>query len=522
VSLLSDDASQSVDGLAESAVDLGESKESAKPTLTKLLGKIATTKKAGPIVPRHGDKEFSIIPNFVVPGVVQNVKTREQCAEHCITRKQCRSYSYKPSNSKCYWSTGSLRYSHQWTFYSKEFDMNAFGKIVPTQDYFKFPGLFSVDVENNVETLTDKSADDCEDVCNSDPKCMSFSFHELDHACLMSKSKVRYAKGWDYYERNQEPKKEGDEWLPYPMGLDAYSSKMKREEDAALRLFAEKARKKRISRQKKEGVVKYKMKHMEKKRKRLDKEMKLKAYHREQSKKRILALRKKHKAQREAASEKGKFDEAFHKQSHVNGELLHKRRVERSVKVHFMKRMKERGVKQDSKLKAKLSAMKKRGMREMEAKDRVIAAKEKEQKLKLGMQASDMKVAAFKLVGDERKFKSHASTNIRKKASKKVQNTERRKQWDQIDETNKAIAKEKETKRQIKMEKMSQALQLKLSKEKASKKPPPSDIPAGALKTDAKPKLPRKIKDPKPAKLPNTAPGNNKNKMNAPKTPKLA
>jgi len=406
------------------------------------------------------------------------------------------------------WATGSLRYSSQWDFYSKQFETNAFGKLVPTNGYFRFQGLFSIDQEQNVKALKDKSANDCKELCNDDPKCMSFSFHQLDHACLMGIAKVRYAKGWVYYERNKRPAKEGEQWAPYPMELDAYHRSLKSEEEKTMTLFAERDRKQRISREKKEGVVKYKMNHMEKKRKRLDKEMQVKGFAREQARKKWHAVKKERQADQDAAAEKGKFDEAFHKQASKNKELLHKRKVERSVKLNFMSKLNEKEHKKDLALKAHIATVKARQTKEISEKNQVIAEKERQQKLKVKKQAGGMKTQAFKLVIEERKFKSKVKNTKRVKQLKKVQDAERRKQWDVADATQRLQGKEKEAKRKIKMEKEAQLVQLKLANEKAAKKPATNKVPA--IDDKPKTKVPTKPAKAKAAKLQATAPGNSK------------
>merc|ERR1719253_657843 len=129
------------------------------------------------------------------------------------------------------------------------------------------------------------------------------------------------------------------------------------------------------------------MKHMEKKKKRLDKEMQMKAYAREQSRKKMAAIKKKRKADASAATEKGKFDEAFHKQEKQNAELLRQRRKEKSVKLNFMAQLNEKNEKQDAKMEAHLAKQKLRERNKMLEAQRVIKAKEKKQKESVSVRA---------------------------------------------------------------------------------------------------------------------------------------
>merc|ERR1712178_359722 len=124
-----------------------------------------------------------------------------------------------------------------------------------------------------------------------------------------------------------------------------------------------------------------------------------------------------------------------------------------------------------------------RQVKEISEKNRVIAEKERQQKLKVKKQAGGIKTQAFKLVVEERKFKSKVKNTKRVKALKKVQDSERLKQWDVVDSTHRLQGKEKEVKRKIKMEIEAQLVQLKLAKEKSSKRPATVGLPVDRQQT---------------------------------------
>merc|ERR1712070_1369453 len=86
----------------------------------------------------------------------------------------------------------------------------------------------------------------------------------------------------------------------------------------------------------------------ERRKKRLDKEMKQKE----------LA----------AAVERGKFDEAFHKQSEINKELLHKKHMEPAVKDTMVHRIHEKDQKDTKKLMKKISDLRERSKKELDEK----------------------------------------------------------------------------------------------------------------------------------------------------------
>lgn len=484
------------------AGDLGESGGPPK-AVSKIMGKLKTEKKPGPLKVRNS-KAFSKIPNFVVAGTAKTVKDVEGCMIACEEQKECRSLSYHKRNKKCFWSTGSVRYNHKWTFFSKEYDLNAFGKMMPTSEFHKFPGIFAIDEDQNMKTKTGKSLNECKDLCNEDIKCMAFSFNEHDHACLMGVQKVEYKEGWMYYERNKEPTRKNGKWMPYPLRMDAYHKEQHKEELKTLKLFAERDKKVRIKKEKKQEIMQKKMKYMEKKRKRLDQEMKVKLFAREQRKKKWDAIKAQRKVDNEAAAEKGAFDEAFHKQKIKNTELLHKRKMEVATKAGVKEKQKKWAAGTEKRFEAHMVRMKARGMKKIVMDNDVIRAKEKKVKEKKHADAVRMKTDAFQLVQQERTYKSRIKNDGRRTKLKKKQNKANSKRWKAIDQRNKANAGEIETKRKIKVEKDERRTKIKLAKEKISKKPPKG---AGKLPGNKKqPTLP-KLDPKKPKSLPKRAPG---------------
>jgi len=466
--------------LLDDGAELGEAKGG-------LLARIATAKHAGPLVAEN-TKEFTLIPNFVYPGMPANVKNRQACMKKCTEHAECRSYSYKSTTKKCYWSTGSIRYNHEWDFFSKEYDLDGFGRMVPTSNFNKFAGLFAIDKDENMKTVHGRSLDECKSECNDDSKCLSFSFHEGEHACLMGISKVKYQAGWSYYERNKAPAKKGDKWLPYPLRLDAYHAKQRQEELKTLKLFAERDEKVKKEKETKTAVVKAKFLYMKKKTERLSKEEKVKSFAREQVSKKRAVKKDQRKEDRDAAREKGKFDEAYHKQAEKNKELLHKQKMEANVKAGLKEKAKQDEIDRMRKFQAHLALMKTRGLNEIANKNRITVGKERSVKLARAERAAQMKNDAFKLVTEERKFKSSVKNADRVRALKQKINTEKRKKWAAADVRDQAVAGELETKRKIKMAKEERFTKVKIVKEKLTKK-----VKSGAKvpKTTKKTKLPQ-------------------------------
>merc|ERR1711981_13225 len=187
--------------------------------------------------------------------------------------------------------------------------------MVPTSNFNKFAGLFAIDKDQNMKTVHGRSLSECKSQCNDDTKCLSFSFHEGEHACLMGISKVKYSAGWNYYERNKAPALKGGKWLPYPLRLDAYHAKQRQEELKTLKLFAERDEKVRVKKERKAEIVKKRFVYMKKKSERLSKEEKVKQFAREQVSKKKKVRKDEYKEDKDAAREKGKFDEAYHKQA---------------------------------------------------------------------------------------------------------------------------------------------------------------------------------------------------------------
>jgi len=447
--------------------------EPEPPSMDNLYGKIATQKPPGPLVPK-AEGEYEKIPHFKYEGTPENVKNQEECQKKCDEQKECRSYSWNDGKKSCTWSTGSLRYGHFWNFFSKEYDINAFGQMVPTKEYFRFKGLFAIDEDQNMKTIEDKSLEDCKEICNQDDKCESFSFHEGDNACLMGISKVEYMKGWNYYERNRPPKALGGKWRPYPQRLDSYHKALREREKKSLGIFAERDQKIRVKTSRKERKTKKVSKATERRKKRLDQEMKQKEFAGEQQRKKAVLAAKQKKVDLEAAQERGKFDEAFHKQAEINKELIKKKNMEQSVKGSMVARIHEKDRKENKKLEKKLADIKDRSMKELAQKQKETESKERLQKNTRKARAVDMKNEAFKLVKEERKYKAYEGFRGTKKAATNYAEKLLHKKWVAEDKEQKYTGMEKEVKRQIKVEKMSHEVHRKLIKEKEEKGPPPT------------------------------------------------
>merc|ERR1712224_284908 len=194
------------------------------------------------------------------------------------------------------------------------------------------------------------------------------------------------------------------------------------------------------------------------------------------------------KEDRDAAREKGKFDEAYHKQAEKNKELLHKQKMEANVKAGLKEKAKQDEINRMRKFQAHLALMKTRGLNEIANKNRITVGKERSVKLARAERAAQMKNDAFKLVTEERKFKSSVKNADRVRALKQKINTEKRKKWAAADVRDQAVAGELETKRKIKMAKEERFTKVKIVKEKLTKK-----VKSGAKvpKTTKKTKLPQ-------------------------------
>lgn len=472
------------------------------PSMDQLLGRIATGNPPGPLVPTQKG-EFVKIPHFEYAGTPENVKNQEECQKKCTEQEECRSYSWNEGDKKCSWSTGSLRYGHMWNFFSKEFDLNAFGRMEPTKEYFRFKGLFAVDEDQNMQTIEDKNIEECKEICNEDPKCMSFSFHEGDNACLMGISTVSYKKGWNYFERNRPPREVGGEWRTYAPRLDSYHATLREREKKSLGILAEKDKKIRVRKEAKEAKVKQVSKANERRKKRLDKEMKQKEFAAEQGRKKAVMAAKRKKIDLEASVERGKFDEAFHKQSEINKELLHKKHMESAVKDSMIQRIHEKDQKDTKKLMKKISDMRERSRKELDEKKKETESKERLVKNNRRARAVDMKKEAYGLVVEERKYKSFSGYSNVKKTSAKVNEKLLHKKWIAEDKEAKYVGQEKEVKRQISLEKQTHEVNRKLVKEKEEKGPLPNGA-AGAPGDQAPPLGPPPAYSPPAANSANT------------------
>merc|ERR1712205_131247 len=113
-------------------------------------------------------------------------------------------------------------------------------------------------------------------------------------------------------------------------------------------------------------------------------------------------------------------------------------------------------------------------MKELAQKQKETESKERLQKNTRRSRAVDMKNEAFKLVKEERKYKSYEGYRGTKKAATKYAEKLLHKKWVAEDKESKYTGAEKEVKRQIRVEKMTHEVHRKLIKEKEEKGPPPS------------------------------------------------
>jgi len=442
--------------------------EPEPPTVEKIIGKIATMQPPGPLIPQS-ENEYVKIPHFEFKGTPENVENKLACQKKCGGREECRSYSWNEQKKQCFWSTGSLRYGAFWNFYSKEYEYNAFGQFEPTKEFLKFKGMFAIDEDQNMVTKEDKSVDDCKEICNMDDKCMSFSYHEGTHACLMGVSKVSYADGWDYFERNRAPKEIGGAYRLYPQRLDSYHKELRDREKTSLGIFAERDAKTRKQKVKAEKHIKKSEDTTIARKKRLDKEMKQKEFSGEQQRKKEILAKAQEKEDLKEAQARGKFDEAFHKQSAINKELLHKKGMEGAVKSSVIQRIHEHSNKGERKMQVKLAKLTDDSLKRLQMKIKETESKAKLKKLRATQRAIGMKKAAFALVSQERQLKSGMGFKEKKKDNIHSMKKLKGKTYIAKDDYEQAHFKEMDLKRQIKGEKSMHEVHRKLILEKQEK-----------------------------------------------------
>merc|ERR1712054_221014 len=104
--------------------------------------------------------------------------------------------------------------------------------------------------------------------------------------------------------------------------------------------------------------------------------------------------------------------------------------MEKNTKAGVKEAAKKKEIEDMRKFQAHLATMKRRGLAEINRKTRITKAKEKRTKLARKERAEQMKNDAFKLVLEERKFKSNVKNKKRvKKLKKSVNGENRRSKW---------------------------------------------------------------------------------------------
>jgi len=437
-------------------------------TTRSLIAKAETIEPPGPLIPQS-ENEYVKVPHFKFMGTPEMVKDRLECKKKCDGQDECRSYSWKETSRSCFWSTGSIRYGSFWNFYSKEYEYNAFGQFEPTKEFIRFKGMYAIDVDEDMTTKENKSVEDCKQICNEDQKCQSFSYHESAHACLMGISRVSFAQGWDYYERNRKPKEIGGPYRLFPQRLDSYHRELRKREKTSLGIFAESDAKIRIKNQKKLKHVEIANKDTIARKKRLDEEMKQKEFANEQKRKKEGVTKIQEKTDLEEAKSRGKFDEAFHKQSAINDELLQKKGTENAVKSSTIQRIHEKDRKNQRKLEIKIANLKDASAKRLAAKVKETESKSTLAKSEKLANAVSMKKEAFALVNSERSIKSGMGYDAKKKDDLHSMKTLKRNTYLAQDDYEQANMKEKDVKFAIHGEKAMHEVKRKLIIEKQEK-----------------------------------------------------
>jgi len=181
-------------------------------------------------------EEYFKIPNFVFNhmAVELNTQDRMECQRICNERLKCKSYSYREPTSAdeedvkdetqpkddeekaegindaaknppealgtCAWSTEGLHYSLGWQFYTKAKDVDWKGNPhLTTNNFHKFSGLEYQ--ESSFEAVKGLELKECKQKCAEDPKCGAFSYNEAKYICRLAGLGVHYDTAFSYYEK---------------------------------------------------------------------------------------------------------------------------------------------------------------------------------------------------------------------------------------------------------------------------------------------------------------------------------
>ena len=255
----------------------------------------------------------------------------------------------------------------------------------------------------------------------------------------------------------------------FPQRLDSYHKELRKREKTSLGIFAESDQKIRVKKMKQQQLVEKANKDTIARKKRLDEEMKNKEFANEQVRKKAAVTKIQEKTDLREAVARGKFDEAFHKQTAINEELLHKKGMEGAVKSSTVQRIHERDRKDRRKLEIKIASLKDKSMKRLAAKVKETESKSKLAKSEKKARAVGMKKEAFALVASERSIKSGMGLAGKKSTDLHDMKKLKRKTYLARDDYEQANMKENDVKRAIHGEKAMHEVHRKLLIEKAEK-----------------------------------------------------
>merc|ERR1712159_587766 len=73
--------------------------------------------------------------------------------------------------------------------------------LLPEDSYHAFNGFL---VEGS-KSVVRKGKPQCEELCNRNVECRSYSFRQRDNTCVISKKSLRYNPSWEFYARGLKP-----------------------------------------------------------------------------------------------------------------------------------------------------------------------------------------------------------------------------------------------------------------------------------------------------------------------------
>lgn len=163
----------------------------------KIAREVAEAKAASAKAPKKW--AYARIPyfkGFAGSKEVKGLKTTGECQQVCDRQDLCKSFSWTDTKKLCFWGIAGLNYDPHFTMAVKA-EQDLAGS--PGAKFREFPGVKFVDAQST--QINDSTESACQQRCDADVTCKSYSYRKDSKFCAYSSKGLSYDEEYMYYEK---------------------------------------------------------------------------------------------------------------------------------------------------------------------------------------------------------------------------------------------------------------------------------------------------------------------------------